>query len=386
MTMNSSKLDFINRLDTAKLAGPFRRSRAWTLMAITTAVGALAALIYVLIVALPLYMSTATVVVRGGTGEMSPGAATSMVRRTAAAGDMVALLDGFLVQDYLRSPDAMKALDQKVGLFAMFPNGSIDPLHPLPTNPTPEQKLKFYQSVLKVRYSLTRQNVEIEGFARRPDQAARITLGALQLSEDFINRYNQRVRRDLLSFSEQEVTKAEERVSAAQAVMRTLRNNAGRLDPAAEAMRINAMIQQLEVQRAGALAERASLLALGSPAGSPKLAELNAKIAAFDGFIATEKESLTGSTEAISSDISAFENAQGALTTAQEILKEARTQSAEARLNSVRQQRYLLTVASPTTPSQKAWPHGLMIMLAGAAIGLIAGMIWLLFTRAFGVD
>lgn len=386
MTMNSSRLDFVNRFDLSKVIDPFRRSRAWTLLALTTAAGALIGLIYALFLALPLYSSTATVVVRGGTGEISPNAAASMARRTAATGDMVALLDGFLIQDYLQSPDAMTAIDRKIGLFALFPGGSADPLHPLPANPTPEEKLKFYRSVVKVRYSLTRQNVEIEGRARRADHAARITQATVELSEAFINRYNQRVRGDLLNFAEKEVQDAELRVTASQAEIRTLRNTTGRLDPAAEATRIGAVIQQLEIQRASAAAERAALQALAAPSGSPKVAELNARISTLDGFIEAQRDNLVGSASAISGNISAFENANSNLAMAQENLKEARSQLADARINVARQQRYLLTISSPTTPTQKAWPHMWMALLAGAAVGLIAGMIWLLFTRAFGVD
>jgi capsular polysaccharide transport system permease protein len=386
MTMNSSRLDFVNRLDMSKVIDPFRRSRAWTLLALTTAAGLLVGLLYALLLALPLYASTATVVVRGGSGEISPGAATSMARRTAATGDMIALLDGFLIQDYLQSPDAMKAIDAKIGLFALFPGGSADPLHPLPGNPTPEEKLRFYRSVVKVRYSLTRQNVEIEGSARRPDQAARITQATLELSEAFINHYNERVRGDVLNFAESEVRKAEQRVSESQAEIRNLRNTTGRLDPSAEATRIGAVIQQLEIQSAAATAERASLQALGAPAGSPKMAELNARIGTLNRFIEAQRDLLVGSASAISGNISAFENADSNLAMAQENLKETRSQLADARINAARQQRYLLTISSPTTPTQKAWPHTWMALLAGAAVGLIAGMIWLLFTRAFGVD
>lgn len=386
MTMNSSRLDFVNRINMSKVIDPFRRSRAWTLLTLTTAAGLLVGLAYALLLALPLYASTATVVVRGGTGEISPSAAASMARRTAATGDMIALLDGFLIQDYLQSPDAMKAIDAKIGLFAMFPGGSADPLHPLPANPTPEDKLKFYRSVVKVRYSLTRQNVEIEGSARRADQAARITQATLELSEAFINRYNGRVRGDVLSFAESEVQKAEQRVSDSQAEIRNLRNATGHLDPSAEATRVGAVIQQLEIQRAAAAAERASLQALGAPTGSPKMADLNARIGTLDHFIGAQRALLVGSTSAISGNISAFENANSNLAMAQESLKETRSQLAEARINVSRQQRYLLTISSPTTPTQKAWPHTWMALLAGAAVGLIAGMIWLLFTRAFGVD
>lgn len=163
--------------DWERVALPFRRSKAWTIVAVCAAAGALAGLIYAVLIALPLYSSVATVVVRGGTGELSQSGAVAMTRRASAAAsgaDAIALLDGFLVQEYLSSPDAMRELDDRVQLFDMFPGGSWDPFHPLPSNPSPEDRLVFYRSVVKVHYSLTRQTVEIEGRAKHPDQAARI--------------------------------------------------------------------------------------------------------------------------------------------------------------------------------------------------------------------
>jgi len=393
--MNSSRFDFVNRMDPAgrfhptKIIAHFGRSRATSILIACTAIGAVVGLLYALVLALTLYSSSATVVVRGGTGELSASAAASLGRRSSivgTGGDMVALLDGFLIQEYLRSPDAMREVDKRVDLFAMFPGGSADPFHPLPADASPEDRLKFYGSIVTVRYSLTRQTVEIEGRARRPDQAARITQALVEVSEAFINRYNARVRRDVLSSAEAEVTAAEDRQRTAQAAIRSLRNTTGHLDPARESERIGAVIQQLEVQRASAAAEQQALMALGAPAGSPRRAEAEARIAALDRFIATERSSLAGSASAISSNLSAFENASSDVTAAQEDVTEARSALSNARANFVRQQRYLLTIASPSVPTKTVWPHTWLAILAGAAIGLAASMIWLLFTRAFGVD
>lgn len=384
----ANRIDLGNRFDLSRALDPFRRSRAWTILAACAGVGALFGLLYALTLALPLYTSAATVVVRGGTGELSAGAAASMGRGRAAAGggDMVALLDGFLVQDYLRSADAMREIDQSIGLFELFPGGSADPFHPLPADPTPEEKLKFYRTVVKVRYSLTRQTVEIEGSAPRSDHAARISQATVGISEAFINRYNERVRRDVLSSAEADVGRAEERLLAAQSTMRSLRNATGRLDPMEEGNRIGAVIQQLEIQRASAAAERDALAALGAPSGSPKMAEVSARIASLERFIAIERSRLVGSTGAISGNLSSFENATGDVELAQEEVREARTSLAMARSNFARQQRYLLTIATPSVPTQRSWPDTWLAMLAGLGAGLVAGMLWLLFTRAFGVD
>jgi capsular polysaccharide transport system permease protein len=375
--------------DWERLTGPFRRSKAWTILAISTAVGALAGLIYAVVLALPLYSSVATVVVRGGTGELSAGGAVAMTRRATAAAagaDAIALLDGFLVQEYLSSPDAMREVDSRVQLFDMFPDGSWDPAHPLPANPSPEARLAFYRSVVKVHYSLTRQTVEIEGRAKRPDQAIRIAQATIHIAEDFINRYNARVRRDLLATSASTVREAEEGVASAQDAIRALRNSTGRLDPEAEANRIGAVIQQLEIQRAGAVAERDALRSLGAPTGNPKVIDLDSRIATLERFIENERTKLVGSAAAISGNISSFENANADLRMAQETLTEARSQMLAAQTNLTRQQRYLLTISSPTAPSQHSWPRLFLSLLAGAAAGFIAAMLWLLFTRAFAVD
>lgn len=380
--MISSNLNFRTFTDR------FRAGKAWPVLGGAILTGALIGLLYALILALPLYTSAATVVVRGGTGEADGGIASvrSLRGGGGSLGGSMALLDGFLVQEYLRSPDALDELDEQVNLFGMFPGGSLDPLHPLPANPSEEEKLRFFRSVVQVRYSLTRQIVEIEGAARRPKDAERIAAATISIAEGFINRYNERVRNDLVSTAEVDVRQAENQVIEVQVRQTALRTATGQLDPQAEASRIGAVIQQLEVQRAGVQAELEALQALDAPEGSPRMAELRARAGALGRFIERERARLVGSANAVSTSIGSFESATADLEMAREGLEQAREALSAARADSARQQRYLLTIASPTEPTERTWPKYLLCALFGAMAGFAAGAIGLLFTRAFSVS
>lgn len=361
-----------------------RDGRSWRLLAAAAVVGALLGLVYAWTLALPLYSSEATVVVRGGEAEASGGGGAANLLRRGGASDALGLLDGMLVQDYLRSPDAMRALDQRVGLFAAFPGGSMDPAHPLPPNPSNEAKLAFYRSVVDVRYSLTRQVVEVTASARTAEQAERVAAGVVAIAEEFINRYNTRMREDFVSVAERDLEAAQERMVAAQTTLASLRSATGRLDPAAEAAMIGSVIQQLEVQRVGVAAEAQSIRSLGAP-DSPRLQRLNAELAHLDGAISAQRARLVGSSGAVSASLASFESASASLEFAQEAVEQARGEVAAARSNFARQQKYLLTVSSPSQPTERSWPKPLMALLTGGLIGLVLGMIGLLVFRAFPV-
>jgi capsular polysaccharide transport system permease protein len=375
----SSSFDLTSRFQKT------RDSRTWFILAATGAVGAAAGLLYAIILALPLFTSQATVVVRGGAMEsQGGGSGLSLLRRGSGGADALGLLDGTLVQDYLRSPDAMAVLDQRVGLFRAFPNGSADPAHPLPINPSNEAKLKFYRSIVSARFSLTRQVVDIDASGRTPAEAQRLARGVVLVSEEFINRYNARVRRDFVTTAEQELATAAQKLATAQANLATLRNATGRLDPAAEATMIGSIIQQLEIQRVGVAAEVEAMQKLGGP-DSPRLQRLSAELSQLDRSIEAQRARLVGSASAVSTSLAAFETATAELEFAVQSVEEARKEVSLAKANYARQHKYLLTVASPSEPSRRSWPRTPSAILIGALVGLFLGAISMLLLRAFPV-
>lgn len=375
----SSSFDFASRFQKT------RDGRVWLILLGAGTAGAVVGLLYAIILALPLFTSQATVVVRGGAMEsQGGGSGFNLLRRGAGAADALGMLDGTLVQDYLRTPDAMEALDKRVGLFRAFSNGSLDPAHPLPRNPSNEARLKFYRSVVSARFSLTRQVVDIEASGRTPAQAQRLARGVVQVSEEFINRYNARVRQDFVTTAEQELAAAAQKLAAAQANMATLRNATGRLDPAAEATMIGSIIQQLEIQRVGVAAEVQAMQKLGGP-DSPRLQRLSAELSQLDRSIEAQRARLVGSAGAVSGALASFETASAEHEFAAQSVEEARKEVSSAKANYARQHKYLLTVASPSEPTRRSWPRLPSAILVGALVGLFLGAISLLLLRAFPV-
>jgi capsular polysaccharide transport system permease protein len=368
-----------------------RDGRSWMLLVAGALIGAVLGLLYAVALALPLYSSQAIVVVRGGTlesggaggGGGGGGSALSALRRGGAA-DALGMLDGMLVQDYLRSPDAMEAFDRRVGLFRAFPGGSLDPAHPLPPAPSNEAKLKFYRSIVDARFSLTRQVIDIEASGPTSAQSHRFAQGVVTLAEEFINRYNTRVREDLVSVAQADLTQAEQRLDLAQASLAALRNATGRIDPAAEATMIGSIVQQLEIQRVGVAAEIEALQAMGGP-DSPRLQRLTAELRQLDQSIAAQRGQLVGSAGAVSGSLASFEDATAERDFAALSVQQAREEVVAARANYARQHKYLLTVAAPNEPSKRSWPKTPAAILVGALLGLIAGVVWLLLARAFPV-
>ncbi|MBX9925752.1 MAG: capsule biosynthesis protein, partial [Hyphomicrobiaceae bacterium] len=223
------------------------------------------------------YVSEAQFMVRGVSGRHIGGlAALFRTFGIARAED-----DAFAVHSYMLSRDAVAALDAGIGLRQRFGNAKIDRLSRYPRlwrADTAESLHEFYQDRVSVIYNPSQGISTLRVTAWSAEDAQLIATKLLSLSENLINRMNQRANTDSLTNAEQERTRAEQLVIASQSEITDFRNRELVLDPTQASLKGLELIGRLSVELAQARAQQAETTA-ASP-GSPGIRSLQIRIEA----------------------------------------------------------------------------------------------------------
>ncbi|MCI4662852.1 MAG: hypothetical protein MRY63_13655 [Neomegalonema sp.] len=329
----------------------------------------LAAIWYVSASALPQYSTETRFVIRGRTGVE----ATSLSRDLGAMlGGGAAVFDGYAVQDYLLSADALEALEERVGFRERMQRGAADPLYSLSMGAPLDETLAFYRSVVDVRYSITKQIVEIEVFAFTPEDSFAIATEMLSISEDFANDLNQKARQDLLASARVELEEAEARLGRARIALNDWRRRNDLIDPEQFAKMVGDVIAKLELAKAEAKAGLVECAQL-SGRGSARCEQLALQVDTLQEEIRDQNARLTGGGEQAASD-QLIEYEQLALNKEFAIKTyEHASASLKAALADVnRQQKYISIVATPRLDTQADWPrpYEFLFLSALAALSL----------------
>ena len=165
---------------------------------------ALVAAAYFWLLAADRYVSEARFVLR------KPGisaATTAMASVLPETGITRATDDGYVVQDFLESRDALRWLEQHAGLKAAYEVGRGDPVWGFP-NPfsslTDEGLYKHYQRMISTKYDSTTGLTTLKVQAFAPADAQRLASSLLDAAETLVNRLNERARRDAIGLAEAE--------------------------------------------------------------------------------------------------------------------------------------------------------------------------------------
>ena len=216
--------------------------------------------------------------------------------------------DSFIVHDFMTSRDAIDQLMQRLPLAAMFDRAGADFLARYPSllyGPTKERFYKYFQHMVSVIHIETSGISTLRVQAFRADDARHIAETLLTLSEELVNRLNQRLQSDAIASSQADLEKAQERLVQAQAALTDFRNKELMLDPAQNAVALAELIGQLSAELASTQAQLIQMRS-GS-AGSPQLQTLQRKAAALQEQIARERARIAADSGGLAKRIAAYE-------------------------------------------------------------------------------
>lgn len=351
------------------------RRRAWLVLFLPTLLSA----IYFFFMASDQYESEAKFVVRSAQRPDNLGGLSFLVQ----LGLQRSQDDSFIVQDYMMSRDAVRELQQRLPLRAMFKTtDTLDILAGYPSllyGPREERFYKYFQTMVSVIHTDKTgiSTVRVRAFSAA--NAKEIADSLLQLGEELVNRLNDRLLRDAVGRAEAEVTEAQNRVIAAQATLTTFRNKELLIDPAQNAVALAELIAKLSAELGSTRAQIAEAK-MNSSTG-PQLPILDRKAIALDEQIALERARVARSSDGLAERIATYERLVLEREFANKLLSANETDLVKAKSEAAKQLLYLERVVEPHLADYPTQPKRTRTTLTVFVANLLLILVsWLVFT------
>ncbi len=265
--------------------------------------------------------------------------------------------DSYAIHEYIKSGNFIDSIQDEFDIRQAFTNKNIDWYSRLPVDANRQDLLEFWQDKLDIEYDSDSGITKMEVTAFQPEDTLKIISLITRESEKLVNQLSDRSKKDRLSFSNTELTRAENELAAIRKKLRNLRNTKEVVSPEIAIKSQIGIITELQTDLAKKEAELNGIQGYLKPS-SIKIKSLKSEIRA----LKTQIKKLR-STMANKSNDGAISNILGDY---QEILvrqefAEKRYQSAlidleSARVDASKKQRYLDVIVEPTLPDASFYP------------------------------
>lgn len=309
--------------------------------------------VYLLLWASPMYVSETKFAVRSSSEQAPAMDLVGQIFRT----NSTAIQEAQIVKEFIESADAYRDLDQKLKITEHYSSSDFDWISRLSANPTLYDKVAFWNRVATPVVDPDTGIVTFDVRAYTPQMAQQIAQGVLQASEKLVNDMNERARQDAMKLAQEEVTRAQKRLDAAQSALKTFRDANSEIDLKATASGLQALVIELEGQRA-VLKTQIGDFESYMRSDAPALRSLKNKLNALEKQLAQEKHRLAGigDSNSVSNKAAEFESLTLESEFAQKQLVSAMSAMEAARVTLLTQNKYLVTVAEPTLPDESRYP------------------------------
>ena len=265
--------------------------------------------------------------------------------------------DTYSVRDYILSRDALKELDEKLDLRKSFSNPDVDLFDRFPGlgwNRSFEKFFLYYGKHVGVEYDSVSSISVLTVRAFTAEDAYKINHTLLDISERLVNTLNDRSRRDLIDFADNEVKIASDKAKDAALALFTYRSSQAVFEPdkqAAVQLEGVAKIQQELITTETELAQLKKL----SP-DNPQIGALTDRADALRNAIASEASKVTSADGSFSARAPNFERLALDVQFADKQLGVALAELESARAEALQKQLYLERLVQPNLPDKAMEP------------------------------
>jgi capsular polysaccharide transport system permease protein len=323
----------------------------------------LAAAIYFLFIAAPLYVSEAQFVVHTRDSNPTSNLGSKLQSVGVSLGSQ-SETDAYEVQQYMVSRDAVATLDRELGLRRMLARPEADLLERFPRpfeGTTFENLYRGYKRFVQVGLDSQTEISTLRVRAFRPADAQAMANALLNRGEALVNRLNDRAMADSVAQALRQVSEAEVRLDQVQAELTSFRNHQQLVDPDRTSAAGVEILGKLETDLASLRAERAGLAA--STPESPQLPVIDRRIAAYQVQLDLERARQAGEADSLAPKVSEYERLTLERKLAGDAMEAAVAGLESARLDARRQQIFLERVVNPDLPDKAMAPKRLLTVL-----------------------
>ena len=300
-------------------------------------------------------------------------AATGLGAVLQSAGFSNAANEVYAAQSFATSRDALKAINANKAVEKAYTRPDIfifDRFNPFGGNGSFEQLYKYFGSKVVLRNDATTSITTFTVRAYTAEDARRFNEQLLTLSEERVNRLNERGRKDLVSYAQKEVDDAKALSRSASLALAAYRNRSGVLDPEKQAEAQLQMVSKLQDMLLAAKSELAQLQRF-TPL-NPRIPVVRSQLASVQQEIDVQLGKVVGNRGSLAAGAVQYQRLLLDTQFAEKQLTAALLSLETARNESVRQQAYVERIVQPNLPDAPIEPRRLRAILATLALGLIA--------------
>ncbi len=292
--------------------------------------------------------------------------------------------DAYSVHDYIKSRDALKMLDDNLKLKAAYSEPKVDMLNRfagIDGDDSFEALHKFYQKHVGIEYDTASSITALRTQAFTAKDAYLMNVDLLNMSEKLVNQLNDRGRRDLVFYAEQEVQEAERKAKTAAMAVSRFRSSNTVVDPEKQSAQQLIAVGKLQEELIATNNQLSQLKSLAPD--NPQIPVLIVRASYLQKAINAETAKVAGSgTSSLTSKAANYERLSLDREFADKSLAFAMTSLTSAKNEAQRQQLYLERLVQPSLPDKAVEPRRIRSILATLILGLIAFGILSLFVSA----
>jgi capsular polysaccharide transport system permease protein len=281
--------------------------------------------------------------------------------------------DSYTIQDFILSRDAMSALDDELGIKAAYSAESVDWLSRFggaPWGDHLEALYLYYQKKVSVQLDANSSIAALTTRAFSADAAHGMNRRLLELSEDLVNRLNERGRQDMIRFAVAEVQEAQNKASAAALSLAGYRNRQGVIDPERQAAIPLQQIARLQDELVETKSQIAMLEKLAKD--NPQLPVFRQRAQLLQGEIRAETARVAGAgSRSLADKAAEFQRLSLEKEFADKMLASAMSTLEQARSDAQRKQLYLERIVQPSRPDAPMEPRRVRSILVTFVVSLI---------------
>lgn len=335
------------------------------------------AIIYYGLIASDIYISESRFVVRSPQRQSQTGLLGSLLSGTGFSRSQD---DAYSVHDFIRSRDALKALDEQLDLRKKFSSSNIDFLKRFGTpdfDKSFEALHKYYQKRVGVDSDSTSGISILQVNAFTAEDALKINQLLLEMSEKLVNKLSDRGREDILRTAVAEAKEYEGKAKAAALALAAFRSQNGVVDPERQTVY---QLQQMSKLQDELIATQTQLNQLKAFApDNPQIPALRNRMETLQHAVDAEFQKMAGSGGSLTNKAATYERLALDRAFADKQLAVALTSLESARSEAQRKQLYLERVVQPNLPDVAIEPRRFRSALTIFVLGLVAwGILTLL--------
>jgi capsular polysaccharide transport system permease protein len=346
-----------------------RLSRINRLFLLTVVVPTVLATLYFGLIASDVYVSESRFVVRSPDKQMGSGLGALL----KGAGFSRAQDDSYTVHDYVLSRDALKEINDKLGVGKAFASSQVDLFSRfggLDFDLSFEALHRYYQKKVEMLQDSASSISTLTVRAYTAQDAVGINQKLLELSEALVNRMNERGRQDLIRSAALEVSNAETKAKAAGLALSAYRTAKGVVDPERQA---TAQLQQVAKLQDELIATKTQLAQLKAfTPQNPQIPSMQLRAKTLQGEMDIETGKVTGDGRSLSNKAADYQRLALEREFADKQLGSAMASLELARNDAQRKQVYIERIVQPSLPDLAMEPRRLRSILATFVLGLVA--------------